>query len=200
MNFRFKDGNLKTIWEKINLLPDKKEHTRTTVSATKSILKTQIYKWKNNLDYHGYSLNYIECKEIKLNRKTKEKTENRFVHLSSFEINIDNSRNISTEGRMRWKIENEGFNTQKNGGYELQHKFSRVSFRATKNYYQCLQIAHLINQLSVLSVSVQKLFKLDKKLTLKHTWKRIRGYMTDGEVVKQELDDLLKLPFQIRLR
>jgi len=49
---------------------------------------------------------------------------------------------------LRWKIENEGFNEQKNGGYNLQHKFSRTSFNASQNYYQCLQIAHIINQLA----------------------------------------------------
>ena len=50
-------------------------------------------------------------------------------------------------GRLRWKIENEGFNSQKNLGYELGHKYSRISFPAMQNYYQLLQIAHLINQL-----------------------------------------------------
>ena len=51
-------------------------------------------------------------------------------------------------GRLRWKIENEGFNSQKNDGYNLQHKFSHTSLFAMQNYYQLLQIAHLINQLT----------------------------------------------------
>lgn len=55
---------------------------------------------------------------------------------------------------MRWKIENEGFNEQKNNGYELEHKYSEVSLRAAKNYYQCLQIACIINQLLVKGQSV----------------------------------------------
>lgn len=62
-------------------------------------------------------------------------------------------------GRMRWKIENEGFNTQKNLGYNVQHKYSRISFKATKNYYQCLQIAHLIEQLYLLSTVIKKELK-----------------------------------------
>ncbi|RLC74380.1 MAG: hypothetical protein DRJ03_17950 [Chloroflexi bacterium] len=28
-------------------------------------------------------------------------------------------------GRLRWKIENEGFNVQKNGGYGLEHAYTR---------------------------------------------------------------------------
>jgi len=43
-------------------------------------------------------------------------------------------------------MENQGFNAQKNQGYGLLHKFSRVSPVATCNYYQCLQIAHMIDQ------------------------------------------------------
>jgi len=41
---------------------------------------------------------------------------------------------VSQTGRLRQKIENEGFNDQKNQGYALEHKFSRVSFPAMKNY------------------------------------------------------------------
>ena len=40
----------------------------------------------------------------------------------------DNVRKIGMAGRLRWKIENEGFNTQKNGDYELEHKFNRKSY------------------------------------------------------------------------
>ncbi|MGD8778424.1 MAG: hypothetical protein PVH88_05630 [Ignavibacteria bacterium] len=35
-------------------------------------------------------------------------------------------------------IENEGFNEQKNGSYELGHEYSEVSLTAAKNYYQSL--------------------------------------------------------------
>ena len=63
---------------------------------------------------------------------------------------------------MRWKIENQGFNDQKNQGYQLGHKFSETSFNALQNYYQCLQIAHLINQLVIHSTTVNELLKQDK--------------------------------------
>jgi hypothetical protein len=78
---------------------------------------------------------------------------------------------------MRWKIENEGFNTQKNGGYNLGHKYSRKSFTAYQNYYQCLQIAHAINQLVEKSENIADLFKTGN-LTVKHTWKQLIGWLT----------------------
>ena len=49
-------------------------------------------------------------------------------------------------GRIRWKIENEGFNTQKNGGYGLGHGYTKDA-NAAKIFYYLLQIAHVIEQL-----------------------------------------------------
>jgi len=49
-------------------------------------------------------------------------------------------------GRDRWKIENEGFNVQKNGGYELEHPYTSNE-PAAKIFYFLLQIAHMIIQL-----------------------------------------------------
>lgn len=69
---------------------------------------------------------------------------------------------------MRWRIENEGFNEQKNGDCKMEHKYSRASFIALKNYYQCLQITHIINQLFVLSVTINKISKRDAKITIKY--------------------------------
>ena len=41
--------------------------------------------------------------------------------------------------------ENQGFNTQKNGGYELEHAFP--DNWAAKSFYLLMQIAHIFNQL-----------------------------------------------------
>ncbi len=49
-----------------------------------------------------------------------------------------------------------GSSTLKNGGYEMEHKYSRVSYQASKNYYQLMQMAHLVNQLMILSTHFQE--------------------------------------------
>ncbi|KOR32782.1 hypothetical protein TI05_05155 [Achromatium sp. WMS3] len=86
---------------------------------------------------------------------------------------------------MRWKIENEGFNIQKNHGYKLEHKYARKSYRAMKNYYQIMQIAHMINELVVLNTSFQK-FLVDK-MTVKHIWLNLTGFMIYGDIDAQGL-------------
>ena len=49
-------------------------------------------------------------------------------------------------GRGRWKIENEGFNSQKNGIYNIEHLNSRNS-NAMKNHYLLTQISDILMQL-----------------------------------------------------
>jgi len=64
-------------------------------------------------------------------------------------------------GRSRWKVENEGFNIQKNGGFNLEHAYSTRP-EPIKNWYLLLQIGHLILQLlehgNLLCPSAARLF------------------------------------------
>jgi hypothetical protein len=49
-------------------------------------------------------------------------------------------------GRVRWKVENEGFNRQKNSGLNLEHVYS-TDPEKWKSYYLLLQIAFVLVQL-----------------------------------------------------
>lgn len=49
-------------------------------------------------------------------------------------------------GRGRWKVENEGFNRQKNSGWNLEHVYS-TDPEKWKAYYLLLQIAFILVQL-----------------------------------------------------
>jgi RNA polymerase sigma factor (sigma-70 family) len=114
-------------------------------------------------------VHWVECVQERFDTKTNRADRCRFVHLTNIQIASAAACEVSDGGRLRWKIENEGFNTQKNGGYNPEHKYSRVSFPAFKNYYQCLQIAHPINQLIEKSMQLAGLLKADGKLTLAKT-------------------------------
>lgn len=96
-----------------------------------------------------------------------------------------------------WKIENEGFNTQKQRGHALQHKYARVSWRAAKNYYQCLPIGHLINQSMILSTTFQPF--LQGKMTCRHLRQAMVAFLLYGHLSRSTLDKLGQRRFQIRL-
>ena len=180
----FKEGNLPSVWKKINALQKvTDDNSRNSTIVCQSETLCREFSWINDIDYHGYQLNWIQCVESSDKKNSKTTS---FVHLTDIEINWTNAPDISMTGRLRWKIENEGFNTQKNHGYNLQHKYSRSSYLAAKNYYQCMQIAHLINQLVELSSNCAKL--LQKKTTIKHLWKCLIGFFTYGVIKCKKYD------------
>lgn len=154
-----KDGNLKSLWEEIHFLCRTNAHGCKEVPGRTSRLRiANIYRFYRSLEYKKHSLNIVELNIEKVDLLTAEVLpRERFVHVSNLDISQDNCSHISNEGRMRWKIENEGFNEQKNTGYNLRHKYSRTSFNALQNYYQCLQIAHMINQMAYKAQSIIRL-------------------------------------------
>ena len=65
-------------------------------------------------------------------------------------------------GRKRWKIENEGFNIQKNGTFDIGHLYSKDT-TAIKVHYLMVQIAHIIRQLLENGIKEIKELKLKLK-------------------------------------
>lgn len=78
--------------------------------------------------------------------ETKEKKKIRFCWITNIDITEKNLEEMILAGRGRWKIENEGFNNQKNGLYRIEHLNSRNS-NAMKNHYLLTQISDILMQL-----------------------------------------------------
>lgn len=70
----------------------------------------------------------------------------RFQWVTSIELTKRNIEEMVLAGRGRWKIENEGFNNQKNGLYRIEHLNSKNS-NAMKNHYLLTQISDILMQL-----------------------------------------------------
>lgn len=187
-----KEGNLPSVWEEVELLfPLQKENKLSITTVKKNGKQETKHNWITGIDYKGYNLNWIKTEDIPTLKSKKSK---KYVFVTSLDINEKTVSQISQSGRLRWKIENEGFNEQKNHGYELKHKYSQVSLTAAKNYYQSLQIASMINQLLVLGQKLKK-----NKTTIKHIWKHILAFLHYGNVDEENLLRLLNKRIQIRL-
>jgi len=118
--------------------------------------------------------------------------------VTDISLNEDNVHQISQAGRLRWKIENEGFNNQKNNGYNAGHKFSRTNFNAVKNYYQLMQIADIINQLTYKVIHIQGFIK-NFGLTVNALIKDILSYLKAMEFDDFVLiEDILAKNVQLR--
>jgi hypothetical protein len=111
----------------------------------------QDLRWVNRIAYvdskrNEHSVSVIECLETKPDVHKQLKT-TRFKWITNFNVTASKVVTLANQGgRLRWKIENEGFNVQKNGGYALEHVFSQDA-TAGKIFYLLLQIAHLLSQL-----------------------------------------------------
>jgi len=133
----FKEGSMPDRYDEFlrlkKLCPDNAvEH-----SDDKSI---QSYSWVNGIKHKGNYFNAIELLE-----NTKDKKV-RFVWITNLNIGKNNIVKIAKGARTRWKIENEGFNVQKNRGFNLEHPYSTNEI-AMKNFYLLLQIACIISQI-----------------------------------------------------
>ena len=155
----FKDGNLSTVWQEINALKpfqpgQQRTQTRYESGQHGDTIIRSDYEWVSDLDYQGYTLNWVNCYQI-TTRQHKQADDTliaseeqaRFVHITGLPVDYSNVVQTSQTARLRWKVENEGFNTLKNGGYGMEHKWARKNYLALKNYYQFMQMAHLIHQL-----------------------------------------------------
>ena len=193
----FKDGNLPSVWEEVESLKvittDNEHREIMRIGAAKI---RREYRWINAIDYNGCIVNWVECDET-ITTTSGQIIKKRFVFLTDQEVTRSNVSEICECGRLRWKIENEGFNTQKNHGCNMEHKYSRVSWRAAKNYYQCLQIGHLINILIELSADFGKF--LVGKMTVAKMWENLRGFFKFQCIDENDIIGLSQKRSQIRL-
>ena len=70
----------------------------------------------------------------------------KFQWLTNLKITEENAFELACTGRKRWQIENEGFNIQKNGTFDIGHLYSKNA-TAIKVHYLMIQIAHMIRQM-----------------------------------------------------
>ena len=192
--FTFKDGNLKTVWEEITA----KKQDKQTIDF--EYLGTEHNK---RVDYKGFYCNDLIYKKHKLHViettvKMGDTEPTRFVHITNIAIDNENFKDVSHTGRLRWKIENEGFNEQKNGGYNLSHKFARKSHQTQCNYYQCLQIAHIINQLNTLSLEYKKRMDTNEKESTKSLLEFAIGSLFHADFNTIEIQAILEKKCQFR--
>lgn len=100
------------------------------------------YDYVTDIDYKGKRVNLAAYEET---REAGAKKRKEFLFITDLPLSPKNVKNVVERGRMRWKIENEGFNAQKNHGYYLEHQYSK-DYHAYKNHYYLIQIGHMIAQ------------------------------------------------------
>jgi hypothetical protein len=165
----FQDGNLPTVWQAVlHRQGTTRCRSRQEDGRYRGTPVHRTYHWETHLTYQDFTVHWFECRELAAGDST------RFVYLTNLEeLRYHTVLELTAAGRMRWKIENEGFDVQKHHGYGLGHQFSRASMRAMKHYHQLMQIAHLCNQLFELGSLLTTVRR--PKESLKHVWDCLVG-------------------------
>jgi hypothetical protein len=191
------------------LMPLAPENHLTVHTGVQSEIK-QVFRWRNvhrtcglnDISYLDsekceHTLSVMECLETCPDSKRERKT-TRFKWITNLTVKTNNIRILTNQGgRLRWKIENEGFNVQKNGGYALEHAYSRDP-NAAKVFYFVLQIAHTLAQLTEYGSLFRKAFPAgvgsakNIAFRLLEAWRNLR--LRTGQ-----LEQLLSARVQIRL-
>lgn len=140
---RFKEGKIPTLYNEF------KKVVETENESTKA-----NYEYVTKLDYQEEKVNIIKYQEKEKNTE--------FVYMTDLPISNKNIEITIGLGRRRWKIENEGFNIQKNRTFDIGHLYSKNS-TAIKVHYLMIQIAHIIRQLLEKGLKVVKELKIKLK-------------------------------------
>jgi len=141
----FKEGRTPALWREYQALltqcPDNVVHRQWVEGAE------QTFRWVNQLDYQDsegreFTLDALECTEV-----SRARGRQYFAWLTLLPVTRKTVEVIAQQGgRDRWKVENEGFNRQKNSGLNLEHVYS-IDPQKWKSYYLLLQIAFVLVQL-----------------------------------------------------
>ena len=177
---RFKEGSIPSVFQEYETLRELSENRGKGTDGKISYR----YDFVSDIDYEGHKLNCLSYAE--------DGKPYPFVFLTNLPLRHRNARETAFFGRRRWKIENEGFNAQKNHGFFLSHLFSR-NYQAMKNHYYLIQIGHMIAQIMDAWESLWKGIRQSKEQKHKRileSWKTQRISDCDLETPSR---------FQIRL-
>ncbi len=173
---RFKEGRIKSIASEFKALKELEQSK-----------KQDHLFWINDISYNDRKVNLMESKFEMNNGKIRE-----FVFITNLKITKKNAERLIAAGRSRWKIENQGFNEQKNNRYDIEHANSH-NYTAMKNHYLLFQITDIIRQLFEKgSTAFKKLKKTvkEKSSDLLETFRTRR--LTDEDIAA------LDKPIQVR--
>jgi hypothetical protein len=196
------EDDLSSVHQELDaLMPLAPENHLTVHTGVQQEIK-QVFRWMNDISYLDsekceHTISVMECLETCPDSKGERKT-TRFKWITNLTVKTNNIHILTNQGgRLRWKIENEGFNVQKNGGYALEHAYSRNP-TAAKVFYYILQIAHILAQLTEYGSLFRKAFPAgvgsakNIAFCLLEAWRNLR-------LATGQLEQVLSARVQIRL-
>src|SRR6266498_659345 len=196
----FKPGRTPALWadfQGLLKLAPQNRLTRTLPDKTR-----QSFRWANDLCYtdsegRTHTVHALVCEE------TCDGQTQTYSWITNKRLSAANAPSVADYGgRVRFKIENQGFNIQKNSGLNLEHAYS-MGPDTLKCFYYLLQIAHLFLQMLEMGSLLRQLARQydATPIGLFGSLKNIAQFLLDCfRYFRLEAEDFNPTqPFQIRL-
>ena len=180
-----KPGDHAFLFDYVNSATQKGQVAEFEVPDKKNPKITHRYRYLNdvplNKSNQNVRVNFMEYWEI-----TEKKTKH-FSWITDFYIMQENAYEIMRTGRVRWKIENETFNTLKNQGYHFGHNFGLGKQNLSGVFAMLMMLAFLVDQTQQLTCNLFRSVwrKLGSKRAL---WEQIRAFF-----MNHKLDSMTQL-------
>jgi Transposase DDE domain len=108
--------------------------------------RLHVYEWINEVPLNGNDdaplVNYFTYSLIVNNKRTYYNS-----WVTDIPLEKKNIEELSRIGRMRWKIENEVFNTVKNHGYHIEHNYGHGVKNLSYNFFLLNMLAFFMHQI-----------------------------------------------------
>lgn len=180
--FNLKKKRLKQVYEEFE---DDIKYTNET--------SKEHYFLSCGIKHKNHIFNVIRYEENQISKEEERLIT--FNYITDLKVNDYKIESIVKMGRRRWKIENEGFNEQKNGTFCISHLCSRNE-NALKIHYYLIQIAHIIRQLLDSGSIMLREMKIKTK---KEVSSHILTMLTSNKLNLDEVDLNFQLRFTILL-
>lgn len=174
-----KQGDHAFLFDYVNSVIQNGQGTEFECIDKKAPHITHKYRFTNdvplNKSNQDVRVNFIEYWEI-----TEKKTKH-FSWVTDFEITQDNAYEIMRGGRVRWKIENETFNTLKNQGYQFGHNFGLGKKNLSGVFATLMMLAFLVDQTQQLTCNLfRNVWK--KAGTKRALWDNMRAFFKNHKL------------------
>lgn len=140
----FKPHDLSAVWDEFQTLLPLAPQQRLERELPNGV--RQVYRWIRDLSYTDsdgrlWRFHAVQCQE------SRDGETSTFAWLTDLDVKAQTVEIIANQGgRARWKIENQGFNRQKNSDLNLHHLYSTRPEKL-QAYYYLMQIACILLQL-----------------------------------------------------
>jgi hypothetical protein len=184
---RCKQGRQKTLVEDYQYVIDSGEYGKKENLLGEEKGTAKYVNHVEDITGKEFTANIFEYEYKKNNKKTNEIIQVKFLWITNIELTNRNIEEMVKCARKRWKIENEGFNIQKNILYKIEHLNSKNP-NAMKNHYLLTQISDILMQLYLAGTKVLK----ELKQAIKNTSSRLLETFRRAIVIDEDVSYIKK--------